>query len=94
MGETEPPPNHFFHPLEVVGTSGTQKCRGSGAPSPNLHPNHPLRHAMRAATIVLDVVAKAWTVATNFLRFCMAGSVNGMTFAGGVSGVHCRHGIH
>ena len=42
---------------------------------------------------VLDVVEKAWTVATNFLRFCRAGSVNGMAFAGGVSGVACGAGV-
>ena len=28
-------------------------------------------------------------MATNFLRFCRAGSVNGMAFSGGVSGVGC-----
>ena len=44
------------------------------------------------AANVLDVVAKAWTVATNFLRFCRASSVNGMAFAGGVSGVGCAVG--
>ena len=31
-------------------------------------------------------------MATNFLRFCRAGSVNGMAFAGGVSGVGCAVG--
>ena len=45
------------------------------------------------AVNVLDIVAKAWTVATNFLRFCRAGSVNGMAFAGGVSGVACGAGV-
>ena len=29
---------------------------------------------------------------THFLRFCRAGSVNGMAFAGGVSGVGCAIG--
>ena len=28
-------------------------------------------------------------MAANFLRFCRAGSVNGMTFVVGVSGVEC-----
>ena len=41
------------------------------------------------AANVLDVVAKAWTVAPYFLRFCRAGSVNRIAFAGGVSGVAC-----
>ena len=31
--------------------------------------------------------------ATNFLRFCRAGSVNGMAFAVGVSGVACGAGV-
>ena len=31
-------------------------------------------------------------MATNFLRFCRADSVNGMAFAGGVSGVDCAVG--
>ena len=32
-------------------------------------------------------------MATNFLRFCRAGSVNGMAFAVGVSGVACSAGV-
>ena len=32
-------------------------------------------------------------MATNFLRFCRAGSVNGMAFAIGVSGVACGAGV-
>ena len=32
-------------------------------------------------------------MATNFLRFCRADSVNGMAFAGGVSGVACGAGV-
>ena len=32
-------------------------------------------------------------MATSFLRFCKAGSVNGMAFAGGVSGVACDAGV-
>ena len=31
-------------------------------------------------------------MATNFQRFCRAGSVNWMAFAGGVSGVGCAVG--
>ena len=31
-------------------------------------------------------------MATNFLRFCRADSVNGMAFPGGVSGVGCAVG--
>ena len=31
-------------------------------------------------------------MATTFLRFCKGGSVNGMAFAGGVSGVGCAIG--
>ena len=31
-------------------------------------------------------------MATSFLRFCRAGSVDGMTFAVGVSGVECTAG--
>ena len=37
------------------------------------------------AANVLDVVAKALTVATNFLKFCMAGS-DGVAFMVGASG--------
>ena len=48
---------------------------------------------MWAAACVFDVVAKALTVATNFLRFCRASSVNGMAFAVGVSGVACDASI-
>ena len=32
-------------------------------------------------------------MATNFLRICRVGSVNGMTFAVGVSGVACGAGV-
>ena len=32
-------------------------------------------------------------MATNFLRFYRAGSINGMAFAGGVSGVACGAGV-
>ena len=63
------PPNHFLRPLEAAGTGGAQKCRGSSAPNPNWHLNHPLCHAVCAAAIVFDVVAKACTMATNFLNF-------------------------
>ena len=64
------PPNQFFRPLEAVGIGGAQKCRGSGAPNPNRHLNHPLCHAVCAAAIVFDVVEKACAVATNLLKFC------------------------
>ena len=73
------PPNQFFRPLEAAGTGGAQKYRGSGAPNPNRHPNQPLCHAMRAAACVFDVVAKARTMATNFLIFCNTSS-DGVAF--------------
>ena len=85
MGETEPPSNQFFNPLEAVGTDGAQKCRGSGAPNPN----QPLCHAMCAAAIFFEVVAKVWTVATNFLKLCK-GSADGLASVLPVlSGVNC-----
>ena len=65
-----------------------QECQGSGAPNPNRHPNHPLCHAICVTAIVLDVVAKFCTVATNLLKFCMAGS-DGLAFLVGASGVGC-----
>ena len=86
------PPNHFLRPLEAAGTGGAQKCRGSGAPNPNQHPNHPLCHAMWASAIVFDVVAKFCTVATNLLKFCMAGS-DGLAFVVGVLGLDCVAGV-
>ena len=86
MGETEPPPNQFFNPFEAVGTGGAQKCQGSGALNPNQHLNQPLCQATSAAAIFFEVVAKVWTLATSFLRFCRAGS-DGMTFMVGALGV-------
>ena len=80
------PPNHFLSPLEAAGTGGAQKCRGSGAPNPNQHPNQPLCHAIWAVAKVFDVVAKFYTVATNLLRFCSIGS-DGVAFVLGASGV-------
>ena len=44
------------------------------------------------AANVLDVVAKALTVATNFLMFCSTGSVNGVAFMVGASGVNSAAG--
>ena len=44
------------------------------------------------AAIVFDVVAKACTMATNFLKFCRAGSANGVAFPVGASGVGCAAG--
>ena len=44
------------------------------------------------AANVLDVVAKAWTVATNFLRFCRAGS-DGVAFMVGTLGFECAAGV-
>ena len=73
--------------MEAARTSGAQKCRGSGAPNPNRHPNQPLCHAVCAAAIVFDVVAKACTVATNFLNFCRTGSAIDVAFVVGVSGI-------
>ena len=81
-------PNHFLRPLEAVGTGGAQKCRGSGAPNPNRHPNQTLCHAMWVAACVFDVVAKARTMATNFLMFCSTSS-DGEAFVVGASGVLC-----
>ena len=88
------PPNHFLRPLEAVGTGGAQKCRGSGAPYPNWHPNQPLCHAVCAAAIVFDVVAKACTLATNFLNFFMAGS-DGLDLAlgAGAAGFEVAAGV-
>ena len=92
VGETVLPPNHFLSPLEAAGTGGAQKCRGSGAPNPNQHPNHPLCHVVCAAAIVFDVVAKACTVATNFLNFCRTGNAIDVAFVVGVLGVGCVAG--
>ena len=98
------PPNHFLRPLEAVGTGGAQKYRGSGAPNPNQHPNQPLCHAMWAAAIVFDVVAKLCTEATNLLKFCMAdsdrldlalgaGAAAGVGFAAGVGNMYTGSGL-
>ena len=64
---------------------------GSGAPNPNRHPNHPLCHAICVASIVFDIVAKALTVATNFLRLFKAGSAR-LTLMVGASEVGCGAG--
>ena len=80
------PPNHFLRPLEAAGTGGAQKCRGSGAPNPNQHPNHPLCHAVCAAVIFFEVVEKFCTMATNLLKFFSIGS-DGVAFLVGASGV-------
>ena len=45
------------------------------------------------ATNVLDVVAKALTVATNFLMFYSTGSVNGVAFMVGASGFECAASV-
>ena len=58
---------------------------GSGALIPNRYPNHPLCHAVCAAAIVFDVVAKACTVATNFLNFCRTGSAIDVAFVVGAA---------
>ena len=42
-----------------------------------------------ADAIVFYVVEKFYTVATNFLKFCMAGSADGVAFVVGVLGVDC-----
>ena len=44
------------------------------------------------AVNVFDVVAKVWTVATSFLRFCRAGS-DGVAFMVGALGVACGAGV-
>ena len=44
------------------------------------------------AANVLDVVAKAWTVATNFLRFCRADN-DGVAFMVGTLGFECAVGV-
>ena len=67
---------------------GLKNARGSGAPFPNPHPNHPLCQATSAAAIFFEVVAKAWIVATSFLRFCRAGS-DGVAFMVGALGSKC-----
>ena len=41
------------------------------------------------AANVFDVVEKVCTVATNFLKFCRASSVNWVSFVVGVSGFEC-----
>ena len=61
---------------------------GSGTPNPNRHLNHPMCHAICVAAIVFDVVAKALTVATNFLRLLKAGSVR-LALVVGASEVGC-----
>ena len=80
------PPNHFLRPLKAGGTSEAQKCRGSGAPNPNRHPNHPLCHAVCAAAIFFEVVATFCTMATNLLKFFSIGS-DGVAFLVGASRV-------
>ena len=45
------------------------------------------------ASNVLDVVAKALTVATNFLMLCSTGSADGVAFVVGVLGVDCAAGM-
>ena len=81
------PPNQFFKAFGGCWNWWSLwECRGSGASDPNQHPNYPLCHAMWAAAIVFDVVAKFCTVATNLLKFCMAGS-DGLALALGASGV-------
>ena len=74
------------------GTGAAYKCRGSGAPNPNQHPNHPLCHAVCVAAIVFDVVAKDCTVATNFLMFFRTGGAIGVAFQVGAPGVGCAVG--
>ena len=83
-----PPPYHFPRPLEADGTGGAQKCRGSGAPNLNQHPNHPLCHAVCAAAIFFEIVAKFCTMATNLLKFFIIGS-DGVAFIVGALGVDC-----
>ena len=55
----------------------------------NRHPNHPPCHAICVAAIILDVVAKFCTVATNLLKFFSIGSDDGVAFLVGASGVGC-----
>ena len=50
-------------------------------------------HAISTAAKVLDVVAKALTMATNFLMLCSTGSADGVTFVVGVLGVDCAAGV-
>ena len=64
---------------------------GSGAPNPNRHPNHLLCHTICVAAIVFVVVAKALTVATNFLRLFKAGSAR-LALVVGASEVCCGAG--
>ena len=97
------PQNHFLRPLEAFGTSGAQKCQGSGAPNPNQHPNHPLCHAVCAAAIFFEVVAKLCTMATNLLKFFSIGSdgldlalgagAAGFGFAAGVGNMYTGSGL-
>ena len=44
--------------------------------------------ATSAVAIFFEVVAKVWTVATSFLRFCRAGS-DGVAFMVGALGSEC-----
>ena len=44
------------------------------------------------AADVFDVVAKFWTMATSFLRFCRAG-IDAVAFMVGVLGVDCAGGV-
>ena len=81
-----PPPDHFLRPLEATGTDRAQKCRGSGAPNPNRHPNHPLCFAVCAAAIFFELVAKLCTMATNLLKFFSIGS-DGLNFLAGALGI-------
>ena len=92
MGEDCAPLNQFSKPLETAGTGGAQKCRGSGAPNPNQHSNHPLCHAVCAAVILFEVVAKFCTMATNLLNFFSMGS-DRVAFMMGVSRFGCAAGM-
>ena len=67
-------------------TSEAHKYRGSGAPNPNRHPNHPLCHAVCVAAIFFEAVATFCIMTTNLFKFFSIGS-DGVAFLVGASGV-------
>ena len=92
-GRTVLPPNKFSKPLEAAGTGEAHKCRGSGAPNLNQHPNQLLCHAMWATSYVFDVVAKTLPVATKFLIFCISSDGQAWVLGAGAAGFGFAEGV-
>ena len=67
--------------------------QGSGAPNPNRHPDQPLCHAVCAAAIFFDVVAKVCTVATNLLKCCTSSNGLAWVLGAGATGFDFAVGV-